>query len=78
MKNNLFRYGINQLNPIKEHTTIRLKFLVPYTVSYKFLHETQSFPIHDERVKCTQEITRLYIQVEDRESFRLTNGRDCL
>lgn len=38
----------------------------------------KSFPIHEERVKCTQEITRLYIQVEDRDSLRLTNGRDCL
>lgn len=69
---------VNHLNPIKLHITIHLKLLVSYTVSYKFLHESRSFPIHEERVKCTQEITRLYIQVEDRESFRLTNGRDCL
>lgn len=80
VKTNLYRYEItcNHLNPIKLHITIHLKLLVSYTVSYKFLHESRSFPIHEERVKCTQEITRLYIQVEDRESFRLTNGRDCL
>lgn len=45
VKTNLYRYEItcNHLNPIKLHITIHLKFLVSYTVSYKFLHESRRF-----------------------------------